>query len=52
MNANFGIIRNPEMKIKGGKKPRYEYYAKRALEEIDAVVSEKRIFMGGTEDEQ
>jgi len=43
MNANFGIIRNPEMKIKGGKKPRYEYYAKRALEAIDEIVSENRI---------
>ena len=49
MNANFGIIRNPEMKIKGGKKPRYEYYAKRALEEIDAIVSENRIMTGGNE---
>ena len=39
MNANFGIIRNPEMKIKGGKKPRYEYYAKRALEEIDRITA-------------
>ncbi|MBQ7836115.1 MAG: methylenetetrahydrofolate--tRNA-(uracil(54)-C(5))-methyltransferase (FADH(2)-oxidizing) TrmFO [Clostridia bacterium] len=50
MNANFGIIRNPEMKIKGGKKPRYEYYAKRALDEIDAIVKENRICMGGTDD--
>ncbi len=49
MNANFGIIRNPEMKIKGGKKPRYEYYAKRALEEIDAIVGENRIMTGGCE---
>ena len=49
MNANFGIIRNPEMKIKGGKKPRYEYYAKRALEEIDATVAENRISIGGNE---
>jgi methylenetetrahydrofolate--tRNA-(uracil-5-)-methyltransferase len=49
MNANFGIIRNPEMKIKGGKKPRYEYYAKRSLEEIDAIVSENRIMIGGIE---
>ncbi len=43
MNANFGIIRNPEMKIKGGKKPRYEYYAKRALDKIDEIVSENKI---------
>ncbi len=50
MNANFGIIRNPEMKIKGGKKPRYEYYAKRALEEIDCIVAENRISKGGYSD--
>ncbi len=37
MNANFGIIANPEMKIKGGKKPRYEYYARRALETLAVV---------------
>ena len=43
MNANFGIIANPEIKIKGGKKPRYEYYAKRALDKIDCIVEEKCI---------
>lgn len=37
MNANFGIIAPPEMKIKGGKKPRYEYYAKRALETLGTI---------------
>lgn len=37
MNANFGIIANPDIKIKGGKKPRYEYYAKRALETLEEV---------------
>ncbi len=49
MNANFGIIRNPEMKIKGGKKPRYEYYAKRALEAVDSIVAENEIMIGGNE---
>ncbi|MBQ8474491.1 MAG: methylenetetrahydrofolate--tRNA-(uracil(54)-C(5))-methyltransferase (FADH(2)-oxidizing) TrmFO [Clostridia bacterium] len=43
MNANFGIIANPEIKIKGGKKPRYEYYAKRALDKIDCIIEEKCI---------
>ena len=37
MNANFGLIAPAEMKIKGGKKPRYEYYARRALETIATV---------------
>ncbi len=46
MNANFGIIRRPEMKIKGGKKPRYEYYAKRALEEIDRIVESRVLDFG------
>ena len=41
MNANFGIIASPDTKIRGGKKPRYEFYAKRALEKIDAIVAER-----------
>ncbi len=52
MNANFGIIRNPEMRIKGGKKPRYEYYAKRALDEIDAIVHENKIITGDNENNE
>ncbi len=35
MNANFGIIPPPEKKIRGGKRPRYEYYAARALEALE-----------------
>lgn len=34
MNANFGIIAPAEIKIKGGKKARYRYYAERSLEII------------------
>lgn len=41
MNANFGIIASPDSKIRGGKKPRYAFYAKRALEKIDAIVAER-----------
>lgn len=41
MNANFGIIAHTEEKIKGGKKIRYQFYADRALKEIDGIVSEK-----------
>ena len=37
MNANFGLIAPPETKIKGGKRARYDYYAERALEEIDRI---------------
>ncbi len=37
MNANFGIIAPPDVKVKGGKKGRYDYYARRALEYIDTV---------------
>lgn len=39
MNANFGIIAPLEKKIKGGKRPRYDAYAARALEEIDRIAS-------------
>ena len=38
MNANFGLIAPPEKKIKGGKRARYDYYAERALNEIDRIV--------------
>ena len=38
MNANFGLISPPEKKIKGGKRARYDYYAQRALDEIDRIV--------------
>ena len=41
MNANFGIIASPDTKIRGGKKPRYEFYAKRALEKIDAIAAQR-----------
>ncbi len=37
MNANFGIIAPLDKKIKGGKRPRYDAYAARALEEIDRI---------------
>ena len=37
MNANFGLIASPEIKIKGGKRARYDYYAARALKEIDRI---------------
>ena len=40
MNANFGIIAPLGVKIKGGKRPRYEAYAERALEEIGRIRSE------------
>lgn len=39
MNANFGIIAPLEKKIKGGKRPRYDAYAARALEEIDRIAA-------------
>lgn len=37
MNANFGIIPPPEVKIKGGKRMRYAYYSERALEAIKSL---------------
>ncbi|MBR6918401.1 MAG: methylenetetrahydrofolate--tRNA-(uracil(54)-C(5))-methyltransferase (FADH(2)-oxidizing) TrmFO [Clostridia bacterium] len=37
MNANFGIMPSPDVKIKGGKKMRYAYYAKRSLDIIDKL---------------
>lgn len=40
MNANFGIIAPLGVKLKGGKRPRYEAYAERALGEIERIRSE------------
>ncbi len=37
MNANFGIIPSLENRVKGGKLARYEVYATRALEALDAM---------------
>ncbi|MBE6563339.1 MAG: methylenetetrahydrofolate--tRNA-(uracil(54)-C(5))-methyltransferase (FADH(2)-oxidizing) TrmFO [Ruminococcaceae bacterium] len=37
MNANFGIIPPPAEKVRGGKRMRYAYYAKRALEDLDKI---------------
>lgn len=37
MNANFGIIPPPDVKVKGGKRMRYAYYSNRALEHIKNV---------------
>ena len=37
MNANFGIMPPPDVKVKGGKKMRYAYYAKRSLDIIDKL---------------
>ena len=41
MNANFGILPPPDEKVRGGKKMRYEYYAKRALELIDSMAAKE-----------
>lgn len=41
MNANFGIVEEPENRIKGGKKPKYEYYAKRSLETLADILLKK-----------
>lgn len=37
MNANFGLIAPPSIKVRGGKRGRYDHYADRALEYIDGV---------------
>ncbi len=37
MNANFGIIPPPDEKVRGGKRMRYAYYAKRALEDLERI---------------
>ena len=52
MNANFGIIPDLGKRIKGGKKPRYEAYAQRALDtlaDFDLMLSESK--NGGAESE-
>ena len=41
MNANFGIIRPLEKKVKGGKNARNEAYAARSIEIIDACSADK-----------
>jgi len=41
MNANFGLVRRAEHKIKGGKKVRYQFYAERALSETDRILGEE-----------
>ena len=37
MNANFGIIEPLAQRVKGGKRVKYEAFAKRALEAADAI---------------
>lgn len=37
MNINFGIIKPPENKIKGGKQARYAYIAQKALDKINEL---------------
>ena len=39
MNANFGILPAAEIKIRGGKRARYAYYAERSLKTIDRMAS-------------
>ena len=34
MNANFGLVRSLDKKVKGGKKARNEYIANRALDYV------------------
>ena len=43
MNANFGIIPPPDVKVRGGKKMRYAYYSNRSLEAIDKLVSDNSL---------
>ena len=43
MNANFGILDRPPMKIKGGKKVRYEKMAEIAQESLAAALAEAGI---------
>ncbi len=43
MNANFGIVARSPEKIKGGKKVRYQFYAERALKEIDRIVETEKL---------
>ena len=37
MNANFGIIAPIKEKVRGGKRKRYEYYAERAIKEVEKL---------------
>lgn len=39
MNANFGIIPPPDIKVKGGKRARYAYYSERALRDLSAFAA-------------
>ena len=41
MNANFGIVKPLEYRVKGGKSARYEVIAGRALEALDELIKEK-----------
>ncbi|MBQ3528636.1 MAG: methylenetetrahydrofolate--tRNA-(uracil(54)-C(5))-methyltransferase (FADH(2)-oxidizing) TrmFO [Clostridia bacterium] len=43
MNANFGLVRRADHKIKGGKKVRYQFYAERALSETDRILGEEEL---------
>lgn len=43
LNANFGIIPPPSEKVRGGRKARYAYYSKRALDTIDRIIDELNI---------
>ena len=42
MNANFGIVKPLEYRVKGGKSVKNEHIANRALEAIDAVIAEMK----------
>ena len=42
MNANFGIIKPLEYRVKGGKTAKNEVISNRALEAIDAVIAEMK----------
>lgn len=44
MNANFGILPSPDVKIRGGKRARYAYYAERSLKIIDDI--KERLHLG------
>ena len=41
MNANFGIVRPLEYRVKGGKSAKNEVISRRALEALDEVIKEK-----------
>ncbi len=42
MNANFGIVKPLEYRVKGGKSVKNEHIANRALEAIDKVIAEMK----------